>query len=84
MEINSPRLTMVPIEWRKWVRNTAIFIIPAIIVYVQYVLGEIKVDGFSWSDFMPNLLVIGSIVTYLLSTTLDFLLKFVPANTYKV
>lgn len=59
--------------------NIFIFIAPVLLIYLGYVQTGIG-DGFAWADFVPNAFVAGSITTYLISTLIDIIRKFIGSN----
>lgn len=65
-------------ELRRFLKNTLVFIAPVGLIYLVFVGNNLQVDGVSLSDFVPNQLVLGSIVLYVVNVTTDFLRKFVP------
>lgn len=58
----------------RWVKNTLIFFSPVVIIYLVSVQTALN-DGFSWQDFQITTFVLGSIMTWLVSTLLDFFRK---------
>lgn len=76
--VYSPRFTLTTIDKQKFIRNATLFLAPLAIIYLSAVVAEINDNGFQVDDFIPNTVVIGSLVLYVLNTTLDFLRKFVP------
>jgi hypothetical protein len=45
---------------------------PVILIYLAFVIEQIE-DGFAWSDFVPNVLVRGTMVLYILNRVYDAL-----------
>jgi hypothetical protein len=68
-------LRLSGVEFNEWLKVCLIFLAPIILIYGTFVLNNINIDGFAWSDFKPNLFVQGSIVTYILSETLAYFKK---------
>lgn len=64
----------------KWIKNTVLFSAPVALIYLGFVQTGITTDGFQWSDFIPNEFVIGSMITYLISTTIDLIKKFISST----
>lgn len=77
-EMYSPKFTLTAIDREKFLHNATLFLAPLVVIYLSAVIAEINNDGFQLVDFIPNTVVIGSLVLYVLNTTLDFLRKFVP------
>lgn len=61
-------------EIDKWLNNTLVFFSPVVVLYLLFVISNIQ-DGFSWSDFKLNDVVIGGMALYVLNTLLDFFKK---------
>lgn len=65
------------INWRKWVRNTVLFIRPLFVLYAGYVGLQItEAQGaFNLSFLVPNSFVVGAGVLYIFNTVQDLLFK---------
>lgn len=66
-------------DMEKWTKNTMLFLVPVLVLYLGSVVANINLDGFSWSDFALNDVIVGSMVLYVLNTILDLLRKFTAA-----
>lgn len=59
---------------KRWLMNTLIFVQPAVIIYLVSVQAAFD-DGFAWSDFAINQIVLGAIMGWAISTALDLFRK---------
>lgn len=64
------------LNWKKWGRNTVVFLSPLATIYLVSVIANVQGDGFQVSDFAPSEVVIGAMMLYVLNTALDFFRKF--------
>jgi hypothetical protein len=65
---------------KSWGKTALIFLIPAITLYINFVLGEINKDGFQPSDFIPSPFIQGAMVVWCLNEVLAFFKKFVEGK----
>lgn len=63
-------------EVDKWTKNTILFFSPVAVIYLVFVISNINQDGFAWSDFKLNDVIVGSIMLYILNVILDLFKKF--------
>lgn len=59
----------------KWSKNCMVFFSPVAVLYLLFVISNINQDGFSWSDFELNDVVVGGMMLYVLNTLLDLFRK---------
>lgn len=78
MENNQYKLTKT--DRVKWLVNTGLFAAPVALIYLGSVQANITLDGFQWEDFQASTFVIGSMVTYLISVSIDLIKKFVSVS----
>jgi len=64
-------------ELKKWFLDSMYFLAPLAIMYISFVQGNINNNGFQSSDFVPDDLVIGGMILYILNTAFNFFKKFV-------
>ncbi len=70
--IRSPKFALISYDWKKWLYNAAIFMIPVAIFF----LGElIKIVPQDWQY--------GALALYALNLIIDILRKWVGSNTYQ-
>ena len=82
--VTVPPGAMGVVGWEKWANNGLKLLSVPAIIYFGFVLANIQADGFQVSDFYFNDVVIGSILTYILSTLLDFFQKLTREQKYIV
>ena len=70
-------------DWKRAFHNSLIFLLPLLAIYIAFVTNNIRTDGFAWSDFIPDLIVIGSLILYVLNVMMDLIKKFLTQNIYK-
>lgn len=58
----------------KWLHNAGVFLAPLVIIYLVQVQGNLN-DGFQWSDFGINQVMLGAMSLYIVNTLLDLLRK---------
>ena len=70
-------LKLNPTEWDKFLRDVKRFLVPVGILYVTTVSATIGLQGHvvTLRDFIPNQLMIGGILAYLLSQAQNYLTK---------
>ena len=66
---------------KKWVDNSLLFIAPLATIYLIFVAANINEGGLSWSDFVPNNFVLGTMVLYIVNVLLDFFKKLSKGPT---
>lgn len=49
-----------PENAKKWATNALVFFAPVLVIYLGAVADAINVDGFQWTDFVPNMVVAGT------------------------
>lgn len=64
----------------KWLTNAGLFAAPVALIYLMFIQTNITLDGFQYTDFRPNEFVIGSMVTYVISSLIDLTKKFVSKS----
>lgn len=69
-------------EFKQWAKYCLFFLVPVVILYIGYVINNMS-DGFEWSDFVPNLLVQGAMVSYVLNEVLAYLKRLKEVNDTK-
>ena len=73
MESEKWKLSWADID--KWTKNATLFFSPVVVLYLLFVISNINQDGFSWSDFNLNDVVVGGMMLYILNTLLDLFRK---------
>ena len=68
-------------DFKKWLTNALLFLAPLILIYLSFVLDNLKASGFSLSIFIPNTLVYGAVSLYVLNAATDLVRKFLKDNT---
>ena len=71
----SPKWKLSWTDIDNWTKNTIIFFSPVAVIYLGFVITNINLDGPSVSDFVPNAVVAGSMMLYVLNTALDLFRK---------
>lgn len=64
-------------------KNALIFIAPVAIIYFASVVEAISKDGFTWNDFQPSMIAVGSILLYILNVLIDFFRKWSTVTKYQ-
>ena len=77
----SPRLRLNIEDMKKWMNNTLLFISPIAVIYLVFVTANVNEGGLSWSDFIPNNFVLGTMASYVLAVLLDFFKKLAKGPT---
>lgn len=78
--MESDKYELSKTDWRKWAINVALFASPVALIYLGTVQGNINNDGFQWTDFQTNQFVIGSMITYVVSSAIDLIKKYVSGK----
>jgi hypothetical protein len=73
------RLVLPTTELQKWFKVAVIFLAPVFIIYFGFVVSNIQ-DGFDWKDFIPNKIVEGAVVAYILNEILAYLKRLVETK----
>jgi hypothetical protein len=60
---------------QKWMSNSLLFIAPVAVIYLGFVAMNINNGGFAWSDFVPDNIIIGTMVLYVINIAIDFFKK---------
>lgn len=71
-------------DLQRWASNMIKFASPLIALYAGFVIAQINLDGFSWSDFAPTNEVVGGLILYVLNAVYDASRKFALPQTYIV
>ena len=82
-EVISKRFVLTREDMKSWLNTALLFLAPVLLIYITYVLQNMA-DGFTWSDFVPNMIVQGSMVAYVLNELLALIRKFLGENKYIV
>ena len=73
------------LDFKKWLNNTLIFLAPITVIYLGFVVNNIKslggLENFTWSVFAPTAWVWGATSLYIVNTLFDLITKFVKDNT---
>lgn len=64
------------LNWEKWKHNTLYFLRPLAVIYFGAVAVGISADGFSLNDFVPDNVVVGAMVLYVINVIMDFFKKY--------
>lgn len=67
----SPKRKLIEADYQKWVKNTLIFLVPALIVFLTALLNGATLQQASVAIYL-----------WLLNSTIDLLKKWVAENTY--
>ena len=78
----SPKCNLIKQDLKSWAKVALLFFAVPAMMYITYVTGNIEIDGFAWSDFIPNTFIQGSLVTWFLGEILALIKKFVESNKY--
>lgn len=70
--ITSPAYKLIKADLRRWVKNTALFLAPALIIFLTQLS-----NGASFQEALPVLYL------WLINTLIDATRKFLTENTYK-
>lgn len=68
-------------DFKSWLTNVLLFLAPLALIYLSFVLDNLKASGFSLSIFVPNTLVYGALSLYFLNAATDLVRKFLKDNT---
>lgn len=68
-------------DFKRWGSNTLLFLAPLALIYLSFVLDNLKASGFSLNIFVPDTLIYGAISLYVLNAGTDLIRKFVKDNT---
>jgi len=71
----SEKYTLNGVDFKKILNNALVFLAPLILIYLGSVISNMN-DGFSLADFVPDNIVIGAMVLYVLNTMTDILKKY--------
>lgn len=76
--------SLIKQDWKRWIRNTILFIIPVAILYLTYIASLLndKDHIFQLRELLPNQMVWGGLVVYILSTLQDLYLKWSQETKY--
>lgn len=79
----SQAYTLSGVDFQKWTRNLLIFLAPVALIYLAFVAAAIAAanGAFSFAELVPNQIVIGSMVLYVINGIVDIVRKFVPDTT---
>lgn len=80
MENTSRKWSLNSIDFKKWLKNTLIFLSPLGVIYIGFVINNVNNDGLSLSDFKINQIVAGAMVLYVLNVLFDLFTKFAKNN----
>ena len=78
----SPKYDLIRQDLKSWAKVAALFLAPVALIYFAFVQGNIGLDGFAWSDFVPNLFVQGAMVAWVLNEALALIKKWIESNKY--
>jgi len=70
--MQSKRWTWNSVDTKAFLNKALVQTAPVLLIYVGFVIEQIA-DGFQWSDFIPNMVVQGTIVLYILNRAYDAL-----------
>lgn len=76
--------TLIQRDWNKWFKNTILFIIPVLILYITSISALLNTSDrtFELKDLIPSQMVWGGIAVYILSTLQDLYLKWSQETKY--
>ena len=79
----SQAYTLSGVDFQKWTRNLLVFLAPVVLIYLAFVAAAIAAanGAFSFSELVPNQIVIGAMVLYVINGITDIVRKFVPDTT---
>lgn len=72
------------LDRQKWVKNLVKMLWPLATIYLTMLVANITFDGFQFTDFVPSMLVLGSMILYAVNTVFDAVNKYLGTNTYVV
>lgn len=80
--MKSKRFQLTRRDLESWGKTALLFIAPVAILYFTFVIEQINVDGFQPKDFIPNVLVQGAMIVYVLNEILAFFKKWIGESKY--
>lgn len=75
----SKRFQWNSVDTQNFLKKALIQTVPVILIYIGFVIEQMN-DGFAWSDFVPNLVVQGTIVLYVLNRVYDALQRLLSGK----
>lgn len=80
--MKSPKFYLIKNDIKSWGKIALLFLAPVFVLYISFVISNSKIDGFAWSDFIPNLFIQGVMVVYILNEALALVKKYIEENKY--
>lgn len=79
----SQKFSLNAADIQKWTHNLLVFLAPVTLIYVLAVVGVITAANgvVTLADFIPNAIVVGAMVLYVLNAVVDILRKFAAQTT---
>lgn len=79
----SQAYTLSGVDFQKWTHNLFVFLAPVALIYLAFIAAAIAAanGAFSFAELVPNQIVIGAMVLYVLNALTDIIRKFVPDTT---
>lgn len=72
----SEKYTLNKVDFKRVLNNSLVFLAPLLLIYLGSVVSSIDNGGFALTDFIPDNIVIGAMVLYVLNTMMDVLKKY--------
>jgi len=67
------------LDTQAFIKKALIQTAPVILIYLGFVIEQ-TVDGFAWSDFVPNLVVQGTVTLYVVNRVYDALQRLISGK----
>lgn len=83
MIVVSPPNAMIEQDWRAVGKKMAVFAAPLVLLYTSYVTNNLS-DGFAWSDLVPNMILAGSIIYWIMTTLTEIFSRYIGSPKYRV
>lgn len=80
--IGSERGKLNKTELKQWLNNARRFLLPLLVIYCGSVATAINLDGFNFSDFVPNAITQGAMALYVVNTIYDLSNKWLSENRF--
>ena len=77
--MQSKRFQWNSVDTQAFIKKALIQTAPVILIYLGFVIEQIE-NGFAWSDFVPNLVVQGTIILYVTNRVYDALQRLLAGK----
>lgn len=79
----SPSYQLIKEDLAGWTRKAIVLIAPMGLLYTSYVINNLS-DGFTVNDLIPNSVLVGSIVYFIMTSLTDLFTRYVGSTKYRV